>query len=544
MTKNHMMRPFKPAPKNASGNRIRERYLHQLGLQRGGEPLTAPHLPSNHVVVISGLPSLPEDRATTEHGMESHDFSASKHTQHSITTADENSYEDYDDLHSDSGSAHKTTLSVPPAHAKRAGESILHMALAYPNAVLKVRPPATPPLSPLSRPVPWRNTLSQSACVLPDLAEFHHANNDHESVSSAGTSTTAESTAMISRDWSAYPHPTSAGVSISTQGADSPASALGVYFAFHPRVMLVGDSQGGNCPASSLAHELNRFNMESDCEASVTSNYVAEDRIMDEDDASVDDTVVSRASVASHMSTGSTKSQRSASSNIRGLNKKIGKTQRLMERAAAHERILRIRSDHSQKLRADVVHAQRMGNPASVSLLSSIMPQESKTIESPCVSSSCQSSIPLVHVNHSGLSQVQSFGDSARTPTASNCSDLRANLRKLRELECCTSFPEGVHLTTSTEMKASPLWSHPQLASRIPTPPPSKIVLLSGFHNVSSNPMPISILAKSGSRGGEDLSSSSLQHTNHEVIIDDVMEVAMALSSLSGMRSGSVPRIR
>ncbi|KAL3800515.1 hypothetical protein ACHAW5_009025 [Stephanodiscus triporus] len=533
------MRPFEPAPKNASANRIRERYLHQLGLQRGGDPLTAPHLPSNHVVVISGLPSLPEDRATTEHGMESHDFSISKQTQHSITTrgsTDENSCEDYDDMQSDSESAHKT--------ARKTGETLQHMALAYPAALLKVPPPVkpTPPPSPHSRPVPWRNTSSQSACIL--------LNNDHDSVSSVGTSTTAESSAMISRDWGAHPHTTSAGVSISTQGGESPTSAPGVYFQCgNPRLLLVGNSQGGNCPASLLAHELNRFNIDSDCEASVTSTSIAEDRMMDEDDASVDDTIESRASVASHLSTGSTKSQLSATRNIRGLKKKIGKTQRLMDRAAAHERILRIRSDHSQKMRADVVHAQRVGNPAPTAPWSSIMPQESMLTESPCVLPNCPNSIPLVHLNHSGLSQVQSFGDTGRTPTASNCSDLRSNLRKLRELECCVSLPEGVHISAGTEMKASPLWSHPQLASRIPTPPPSGIVLQASCHNVTSNPLPIPMpcLAKVGSRGGEDFSPSSpssLQHTDHQATVDDVMEVAMALSSLSGMRTGSIPRIR
>ena len=79
-------RPFKPAPKNASANRIRERYLHSLGVQRGADvPLVGD--PSNHIVVISGLPSLPEDRATTnEHVLESHDFSISRHSHHTGAT--------------------------------------------------------------------------------------------------------------------------------------------------------------------------------------------------------------------------------------------------------------------------------------------------------------------------------------------------------------------------------------------------------------------------------------------------------------------------
>jgi hypothetical protein len=577
------MRQFKPTPKNASANRIRERYLHQLGLQRGeGAPLISPHhMPSdNHVVVISGLPSLPEDRATTEHCMESHDFSISKHTQHSITTsgsaADENSCEDYDhDDRSDAGgSARKTApTSASPNHlaTTRAGSSLLHMALAYPTAVLKVPPPpppvtkSAPPPSPLSRPMPWRNTLSQSACVLLDLAEYHRAmNNDHDSSSSVGTCTTcttAESTAMISRDWGAFPHTaatSSAGVSISTsQGGESPASssAPGVHFLQNgqthsrPIVQVGGDAshRGGNVAStSSLVHELNRFNIDSDCDASVTSNnYNAIDdhRIaMDDDDASVDnDTVASRTSVASHVSAGSALSRGSAGPRTNvvvrmgSMKKKIGRTQRLMERAAAHERILRRRSDQSQRMRADVVHAQRgmvASEPTPRDLLSA-----------------CQASIPLVYVNHGGIHQGQAFGDAGRTPTASNCSDLRSSLRRLREMESSTAFPpEGVHMSSTTEAKASPLWSHPRLASGIQIPPSSEMVSQNSSHYATSNPFPIPMpcLATSTSRGGEDQFSSSLQHANHQATADDVMEVAMALSSLSsGMRwSGSIPRIR
>ena len=83
------MRKFKPAPtKQAAANRIRERYLHQLGLQRGAAYSYSSsqehwndddHDDNNHVVVISGLPSLPEDRATNDDNcgivLESHDFS-------------------------------------------------------------------------------------------------------------------------------------------------------------------------------------------------------------------------------------------------------------------------------------------------------------------------------------------------------------------------------------------------------------------------------------------------------------------------------------
>mmetsp|Transcript_42096 Transcript_42096/g.75944 ORF Transcript_42096/g.75944 Transcript_42096/m.75944 type:complete len:599 (-) Transcript_42096:57-1853(-) len=589
------MRPFKPAPKNASANRIRERYLHQLGLQRGaGAPLTAPHCQSNHVVVISGLPSLPEDRATTEHVMESHDFSISRHSQHTGGTpgsVDANSCGENDDMESDSGSAHggaaslnahfdthshcsKSTLSVSPNNV--AGETLTSMALAYPTGLRKVPPPSkatcppnnnTGPFS-LSHSVPWRTTsLSKPASVLLD-------NNDHDSVSSAGTSTTAESSlpsAMMSRDWGATPHPSSAGVSISSQGGESPLSAPGVYFQCgHPRLLggngapsIVGS---GHCATSSLAHALNRFNIDSDCEASVASNSIVEDHmLMDEDeDESIFDDTASRTSVTSHTSAGSTKSsqhqQLSTPHRAALRKKKIGKTQRLMDRAAAHERILQIRTHQSQKMRASLVHSQRMSHHhVSISGLFEGMAQELS--ESSCsTSSASQASIPLVHVQHGSSSSStprgresfshQTMGDLGRTPTASNCSDLR----KLQQLGSCPSqflytlpvdvtLPVGVHVISANRQcktnlqrvaapAAAPLGFHPQLASRIPTPPPKLVASLPSVRKVSS-------VSEVESREVEE--SKSLQYMNHPATMDDVMEVAMTLSKL-GERTGSVPR--
>lgn len=597
------MRPYKPAPKNASANRIRERYLHQLGLQRGaGAPLTAPHCQSNHVVVISGLPSLPEDRATTEHVMESHDFSISRHSQqHSQHTGattgsvDANSCGENDDMESDSGSAHggasnahfdthshcsKSTLSVSPNNV--AGETLTSMALAYPTGLRKVPPPSkdnnTGPFSLPHSILRRTNSLSKPASVLLDSAEFQSSgNNDHDSVSSAGTSTTAESSlpsAMMSRDWGATPHHpgTSAGVSISSQGGESPLSAPGVYFQCgHPRLLggaapsIVGSGQ--HCATSSLAHALNRFNIDSDCEASVASNSIVEDHmLMDEDeDESIFDDTASRTSVTSHTSAGSTKSSQhqQLSTPLRAAlrKKKIGKTQRLMDRAAAHERILQIRTNQSQKMRASLVHSQRMSH--SISGLFEGMAQELS--ESPCsTSSASQASIPLVHVQHGSCSRStrqgrenvshQTMGDLGRTPTASNCSDLR----KLQQLGSCPSqflytlpvdvtLPVGVHVISANSRPsvqtnlqrvcpaAAPLGFHPQLASRIPTPPPKLVAGMMPPPSVRK----VSSVCEVESREAEE--SKSLQYMNHPATMDDVMEVAMTLSKL-GERTGSVPR--
>ena len=572
-------RPYKPAPKSASANRIRERYLHQLGLQRGagvGAPLTPPQ--SSHVVVISGLPSLPEDRATTEHVMECHDFSISRHSQHTGPgSVDAHSFGDNDGEMSDSGSAQgctahkraalsgdasshcsKSTLSVSPSNntaQREADGALTSMALAYPSALRKIPPPAKPTPPPsnnntlpfsLSHSVPWRSTtsLSKSASFLLDSA-------DHDSVSSYETSTTAESSltaAMVSRDWGTKPHST---------GGESPAETPGVYFQCgHPS--LLGSN---HChTTSSLAHALNRFNIDSDCEASVASNSVVEDHIMDEDDASFDD-AASRTSVNSHTSAGSRR-------------KKIGKTQRLMNRAAAHERILQIRNDRSQKMRANLVHSQRMNNQVSISGLSSAMAHEEQHAQhcDGAGSVSSQASIPLVHVQHASPNSSQDdarksnhhtrqssgSGDLGRTPTSSNCSEMR----KLKALgspsNLLASLPVGVHQNIpgsdgdpSTMM--APLRFHPMLAARIPTPPQRKHLyapssargIMLPYDNLEqAHPISKPSLAEAESIEAQE--STSLQYTDYnQATVDDVMEVATTLSSLRGMgRTGPIPRIR
>eukprot|EP00584_Thalassiosira_punctigera_P026414 CAMPEP_0172577426 /NCGR_PEP_ID=MMETSP1067-20121228/138225_1 /TAXON_ID=265564 ORGANISM="Thalassiosira punctigera, Strain Tpunct2005C2" /NCGR_SAMPLE_ID=MMETSP1067 /ASSEMBLY_ACC=CAM_ASM_000444 /LENGTH=618 /DNA_ID=CAMNT_0013370113 /DNA_START=1509 /DNA_END=3365 /DNA_ORIENTATION=+ len=618
------MRPFKPAPKNASANRIRERYLHQLGLQRGvgAAPLAAPNPSSNnHVVVISGLPSLPEDRATTEHVMESHDFSIAGHSQHtggdtagggSVGSTGENN-----DSESDSGSNHgaanpnaplqlpsypqdvvhsqssKGTLSQSPTCA--AGEHLTSMALAYPTALRKASRPveAMPPPPAHSNTVPfslWRPggmaSLSKPASVMLDSAGEYRHFNDGDSVSSAGTSTTAESSltataAMVSRDWGAMPPPSAAHTSPGL--GESPASAPGVYFQCgHPR-LIPGQP---HCASSSLANALNRFNIDSDCEASsVASGSIVEDhcQMMDEDDAvSLGD--ASHASYASHTSVGSASKNLSSSvgsshshlSQARAARakKKIGKTQRLMDRAAAHERILQIRSDRSRCMRASVVHSQRMGNPNNASGLSSAMmgqgeegaPQLS---ESPCsASSGSAASLPLVHVQHgkqgnnTGLNLPDlkcnaphnSIGGLGRTPTSSNCN---SDLRRLKAMEGGASYqflPPGIHLSAlQGPTRMAPLMCHPRFATRIPTPPPmpaaGMLPSVLGGSSVSVSTKQQEESDTEECREPEGSTASELQHANHQATIDDVMEVAMTLSRLgehAGDGSGGhpVPRIR
>mmetsp|Transcript_16949 Transcript_16949/g.35645 ORF Transcript_16949/g.35645 Transcript_16949/m.35645 type:complete len:644 (+) Transcript_16949:337-2268(+) len=643
------MRPFKPAPKNASANRIRERYLHQLGLQRGCAPLTAaPHHPSstnnNHVVVISGLPSLPEDRVTTmtegqHHVMESHDFSITSirggHSQHNESVDANSQGDDEDMMESDDcgSSAHglampacnatcdahspcsKSTLSVSPNNVAgvgasndngnnnntasnressdtAAGQHLTSMALAYPTALRKVQRttpcavPTPPPVHNNTLPFSlWRPnaSLSKPASVLLDSSAF----NDVDSVSSAGTSTTAESSltataAMVSRDWGAMSH---------TLG-ESPASAPGVHFQCgHPRLLggnggVVASATSGQCAASgasSLAHALHRFNIDSDCEASsVASNSIVEDHYLmidyEDDVLSVDDVSVashaSHASYASHASVGSVPKSIRASQQGH-CRKKIGKTQRLMDRAAAHERILQIRSDRSRNMRASVVHSQRMGGAAAAALSSCVAAttrgasdaQRMPLSESPCsASSGSAASQPLLHVQHGDTSGVGSDRtvphtcDLGRTPTASNCN---SDLRKLKMMAGSPSLylhtlPRGVHILSAPNGRhavqrggcvAAPLMYHPQLVSRVPAPPPEVAagalpdVLGAESDVVSSEPRTtVDAEAVSESRELED--ASRLQHTNHQATIDDVMEVAMTLSKLGERTCNPVARIR
>jgi len=664
------MRKFKPAPKQASANRIRERYLHQLGLQRGAAASSHQHWDddnNNHVVVISGLPSLPEDRATHDHVLESHDFShadgsyVSCHEEGSCSNGGGGGGKPSaiaigppQDLHQhypqgDSSYCSRSTLSTSPhnnnvGNGSVADENITSMALACPHPFLKNNNHGSNHVNhnnntALPFHLSWGTSqLSRSAAVLLDEAGGAR-NNDHDSVSSAATATTAESSftaPMITRDWRSanaaaahiagannnnivtIPHPPSGTASVSSMG-DSVTSAPGVFFQgrhcggnhrFTPSSSYTSTGGSGHCGVtSSLASALHRFNIDSDCEASVASNSVMDDPTMMMDDCNMDDSA-SCASRTSHMSGGSSSvasTTNGRSSQRLTKKKKIGKNQRLLDRASAHERMMQIRNDRSQKLRSIMVHSQRMNQCSLVGLP---MPHPlggttagAATTASPARSRSSSisqaSSIPLMHVDHQAtstttnnnspvaavicdpndmsspfvfpvLSKHPSFGggDLGRTPTASNCTQHPK-----------TTLPSGVHNNYYLQgPNCGPLSYHPQLASRIPTPPPPRVSTASSsssssslpsWSNTSSRDDDLSAVPQSNSSLISEMEMnlanvvSSMQHSKHrnapsppptitraESIEDDVMEVAVTLSMLGGRATpsngggGMIPRVR
>eukprot|EP00985_Skeletonema_marinoi_P010620 scaffold4966_cov135-Skeletonema_marinoi.AAC.5 len=675
------MRKFKPAPKQASANRIRERYLHQLGLQRGAASSTSSsqqqhwddHHNNNHVVVISGLPSLPEDRATNDNVLESHDFShadgsyiscygdegsCSGNKQPSAAIAigpPQHLYQPYPPQ-GDSSHCSRSTLSTSP-HTNNthhlghmADENMTSMALACPHSLLKSNGGShvnnndttnntTTNNSSSSSALPFSlswgtSQLSRSAAVLLDEAGGSspsssaplRPNNDHDSVSSAATATTAESSftaTMVSRDWGASGgatnnivaiphHPPSGTASVSSMG-DSVTSAPGVFFQPRgggPSSSNYASTGPAHCVAtSSLASALNRFNIDSDCEASVASNSIIDDPTMMMDDCHIDDS----ASCASHMSGGSSISIASTTTNntksrtaTKKKKKKIGKNQRLLDRASAHERMMQMRNDRSQKLRATMVHSQRASH---CSLGGLPMPHQlgggtTAVASSParsCSSSvvSQASSIPLMHVDHQAtpmstpvaamcsigdsnnnmvmmmqsspylspvLPKRPSFGgsDLGRTPTASNCSQQHTK----------TTLPAGVHYLQGAN--CGPLNYHPQLVSKIYMPPPPNVMALSPPPAASSLPSWSNTDRRDDSQSNSSQVSemetnlanvvSSMQHSTQEhvppsppsivkraaeSVEDDVMEVAVTLSMLGGGRTtpingggGMIPRVR
>ena len=479
------MMPYKPAPKNStSANRIRERYLHQLGLQRGAvggaDPLSSSQhyramlAQQNHVVVISGLPSLPEDRPSNPVTvMESHDYSTSRHTYHSITTlgseiliSDELSYDDgtadADDRMDDSahdGVVTDTTSALHALHMTTSrstknqkhgqqqqqqqqqttstpcNESLLHKALAYPPGGVHMNMLFQPPNkssitpTPLSHPpelsFPWQSRGNNGvACnTLLDLTD------GGDSVKSECTSTTAESS---------YHRDHRGGCGMSAKSIAQGGKQLGV-------VNGGGATRNGgnttNCPTSSLTTELHGFNIDSDCEASsvatlasiatTSTTHRSEGGTSSPLSTADGDTTKTTNTVASHQSS---KSSRSAKSSSSGSSRK----KMLLLRATAHERILKIRNDQSSKMRADVVHSQRQGVGACIGddyddtddsktrqhqQLQHLNPQAA----SQDVMSRTPPTIPgrLSYIDHG----------SGRTPVASNCSDVLSNLRKLREIE-------------------------------------------------------------------------------------------------------------
>mmetsp|Transcript_4554 Transcript_4554/g.10212 ORF Transcript_4554/g.10212 Transcript_4554/m.10212 type:complete len:535 (+) Transcript_4554:498-2102(+) len=431
------MRPFKPAPKNASANRIRERYLHQLGLQRGaGAPLSSPAPDEGHrVVVISGLPSLPEDRATTttEHVMESHDFSISRNSQG--TAGDDLSGNGAGccvepvvhvrtvPAHQTPGgggeaatpatarynrarlnSADSSVLSVDSGLGSEANEALTSMALPPPGMVLHHAPAKAAPGGPAYHFRSSGSALSKPAFILLS---------DGDSVSSQGTNTTAgessftRASSLAGRDWSssAPPHQQH-----HHHAGSSPQEVRGVHLSQYGRaVPPVPGLLGGPSPrpppatASSLASALGRFNIDSDRDD-------VSHGTRDDDDMSAASDGASWTSAAS---------LGSAAHGGGSRRRKGGRAARLMDRAKSHERILRIRSEGSARMRAGVVGMQRMGPPP---------PHPSAPSTSPGSPGSCgggsHQSLPLVHVCH-GPQSDDGGRDLGRTPTSSNCTDLR-----------------------------------------------------------------------------------------------------------------------
>ncbi len=572
--------------KSASANRIRERYLHQLGLQRGNGFIGAAgpgelEGGDQQVVVISGLPSLPEERATTDstdihrdvdnsnyseglqeecregENVEDQEESTSSanhgfHVGRSIGTVSHESHEPVSPLFTPSS----TNNAPPPAPLS----SITSLALSYPKALLKApmgmsfRSTSFQGQSP-GNPAPTctdnsstsstRSNLSKPAAtmLLQDPAASNTNSADHDSVSSNATSTTAESSfsAMVSRDWAAvrdgqqaetgsqgiYYQRMGAPPTPSTRLITPPSSSLQACHHLpqngsqrhqsvgygnlnsHNHQYCSGNSSvsGGT---STLTNALNRFNIDSDCEASVASrcgnSIMTEDdyevehqdiNAMDDDDGlSCDGTTASRTSIASvhehsvvlssslgsgiakgnagilsssigsnatnftHTTNATANTNASNSSKRSSRKKKIGKAQRLMDRAAAHERILQIRQDRSTKSRMHLLHNQRGIHINSSSSVSSVErlntgltvkaePELSSSLGSRC----SHASIPLLHVQHepaapnkfdadvpalspAAVTQALQYNSHHRlvspsklhdplgkTPTASNCTD-------------------------------------------------------------------------------------------------------------------------
>jgi hypothetical protein len=440
----------------------------------------------NHVVVISGLPSLPEDRPSNPVTvMESHDYSTSRHTYHSITTlgsneiliSDEFSYDDdgtmtaaadryTDDSTMDTSSG--TTHHLPPKTSlknqqhcqqqqqQQCNESLLHKALAYPPGFHQPPPTnnkscTTTMPNPLSHPPAlgtssfpiWQGSSSSrggnngvlAPCVNTLLLDLTDGG---DSVKSECTSTTAESS--YHRDHHHWGTTTTHGVKQQRGGA----------------VRNNCSNTTNYCPTSSLATELHGFNIDSDCEASsvatlasiATTSSTAAHRSEEDGggtssplstaDGDTTSTTTTNNTVTSYQSSKSSRSAKSSSTSGGSSSRK----KQILLRATAHERILKIRSDQSSKMRADVIHSQRQGVGACIgddhstdmtdddSKMRQQQQQHNTILQAANqdVLSRTPPAIPpgrLAYIDHG----------SGRTPVASNCSDVLSNLRKLREIE-------------------------------------------------------------------------------------------------------------
>ncbi len=536
-----------------------------------------------------------------------------------------------------------------------ADESMTSMALACPHVLLKshqvhnngtaaAAATNTNSNSALPFPLPWTTSssqLSRSAAVLLDEAggqlppsssavvPLRSRSNTENSISSAATATTAESSftaTMVSRDWGssggaatagvaatttnvvAIPQPTPSGTASVSSMGDSVTSAPvpGVFFQVQGSRVVNNHTNNSSSYAStgpayciatsSLTSALNRFNIDSDCEASIASNSIIDDPtniLMDMDDS---------ISCASHISGGSSSiASNTKSRPTKKKKKKIGKNQRLLERASAHERMIR-----SQKLRASVVHhsQQRVGGsslgglpmphqlggggtPATTAAVGGVPSSPARSCASSSVASHA-SSLPLIHVDHQAttpmstpvaaaasmnigsdpnnmvmmsssqlmsppvLPKQPSFGgsDLGRTPTASNCSQ-----------QPVVTLPSGVYIGGGSNC-CGPLNYRPQLASRIHMPPttapaaPSNVVVGSSSPPTASSLPSFSLASEMETKFVNVAVPSMQQQQQHsstahqftppfpsqqppvvkraESVEDDVMEVAVTLSMLGG----------
>jgi hypothetical protein len=608
------MRKFKPAPKQASANRIRERYLHQLGLQRGGAntPNNNDQFDNHHhqVVVISGLPSLPEDRATNDdntrggHVLESHDFSSYGDEGGGCIALPPTLqlHHPFPPPHGggDSSYCSRSTLSTSPHNnmggsnnVNVANEHITSMALACPHSLLKnSHQYYGGDNNNNTGSTTTTNNNNNSTGALPFSLSWGR-NSTCQLSRSAAAVLSAESSftaTMVSRDWgnaSATPavYYPSGTASVSSLGGDSSiASAPGVFF--QGRQHCLGNTTTRTTPPSSynskttgvvgtLASALNRFNIDSDCEvSSVASNSIMEDPTSMMEDCNIDDSA-SCASRTSHVSCeggggggGSVCSISSRSQQRVSKKKKVGKNQRLMDRALAHEHRMQMRKEQSQKLRANMVHSQRM-NHCSLGGLPT-MPHQSLS------GHTTASSIPLMHVHHQAtplntpnnssgkentttemlkggggqllsgpllfpvLPKHPSFGsqDLGRTPTASNCSQYTKGSTTAAPNMV---LPVGVHSNYHfPPNNGRPLGCQPQLASRIPTPPPPRKVAAAAPSSTASSSSSVSLPSSSNAPSRDELLVVSESNSTTRVS-EMEMDLANVVSSLQHCKHGFGP---
>lgn len=511
------MKPHQRPQRCPSANRIRERYLHQLGLQRGiansvnnnNNSLLPPlNDDSQHRVVVIGLPSLPEERdiPAASCALESRDYSAYSHNNNwgeggSVASEEASSKRSREFNDDDSNSFKKSRQNVNTAATNNGTNNggavdITSMALKYPTAVLKN---------------PFKNNGNNNNTAI--------SWGDHDSVGSSATSTTAGSSftnTLVSKDWgntnssrnnaAMVHHPNNAVVSME----DSSTLLHGVHYNHqnnHPTTTLFHPTLNNNniaCPAtSSLTHAMNRFNIDSQSDCDTTSHCS-----MDDTDESLGSPSFGYANTTATTITGIAR------------RRKAGKAQRLMDRAAAQTR-----SRSGSWGRAQT--RSRSGSWGSGSCRS--LPQPAALLH---------------HVRHGGDQQgmtTASSGDLSRTPVASNCRALTgvhiSSLSKNNNNGPSMNQSDPV-FNSASEDAPRPLGFHPLLASNVPQGP-AETSAKQGCDPRENDYVDIEM---------EEGIKATEPRWNHrrQSSIDDVLEVAEALAKLSkGRTSGSmIPRIR